>query len=355
MSVSVFEHPMLSSLFGDPEVAEAFNGATRMSTLIAYEVALTRAVANAGLIPQDKADEIINACATFRPDADDLRESTIKDGLPVPGFVRQFKAYLGPDLAKYAHLGATSQDLSDTGVSLSTKRVNEVFAERLATILSLIDGLDERFGDNDLMGRTRMQAALRIKVGDRLASWRQGVKENLDDFPHVRQKVERLQTGGPVGNNHAFGDKAEQIIKEMAQELGLHAPKGSWHSDRTTRVRYSGWMATTSGFLGKIGQDAALMAQQGIDEIVLSGGGGSSAMAHKSNPISAEILVALARFNGVLSSGAQQSLIHEQERSGAAWALEWMIFPQMAAATGGALINTIRLLESVQSMGRNDY
>lgn len=62
--------------------------------------------------------------------------------------------------------------------------------------------------------------------------------------------------------------------------------------------------------------EVALLAQMG-DEIKLGGGGCSSATAHKQNPVAAETLVALAQFNAILASGMHQSLVHEQERSGA--------------------------------------
>jgi 3-carboxy-cis,cis-muconate cycloisomerase len=79
------------------------------------------------------------------------------------------------------------------------------------------------------------------------------------------------------------------------------------------------------------------MAQNEIAEIKLAEGGGSSAMPHKSNPVRAEVLVALARFNAALIAAQHQALIHENERSGAAWTLEWLILPQMVVATGAAL------------------
>ena len=92
------------------------------------------------------------------------------------------------------------------------------------------------------------------------------------------------------------------------------------------------------------------MAQDG-GEIVLSGGGASSAMAHKQNPVSAEALVTLARFNATALAGLHQSLVHEQERSGSAWTLEWMLLPQMAVAAGSATRLAGSVVRSIEDMG----
>jgi len=93
------------------------------------------------------------------------------------------------------------------------------------------------------------------------------------------------------------------------------------------------------------------MAQQGLDEIALADGGSSSAMPHKRNPVQAELLVTLARFNATQLAGLHHALVHEQERSGAAWALEWMLLPQMCVATGCALCTARALLGSVERLG----
>jgi len=44
-------------------------------------------------------------------------------------------------------------------------------------------------------------------------------------------------------------------------------------------------------------------------------------------------------------------LIHEQERSGAAWALEWMILPQMIMATGCGLLTANALCGQISRIG----
>jgi len=47
--------------------------------------------------------------------------------------------------------------------------------------------------------------------------------------------------------------------------------------------------------------------------------------------------VTLARFNAAQVAAMHQALVHEQERSGSAWTLEWMALPPMVVATGAAL------------------
>ena len=71
-------------------------------------------------------------------------------------------------------------------------------------------------------------------------------------------------------------------------------------------------------------------------------------MPHKNNPVGAEILVTLARFNATLVSGMHQALVHENERSGAAWSLEWMLLPQMAMAAGAATRTAEALIGQLQ-------
>jgi 3-carboxy-cis,cis-muconate cycloisomerase len=136
----------------------------------------------------------------------------------------------------------------------------------------------------------------------------------------------------------------------MAASLGLR-DAAPWHALRDGVVEHGQVMALIAGTLGKMGQDLALMAQQGVDEVALSGGGGSSAMPHKANPVAAETLVALARYAAGQSGLMAQALVHEQERSGAAWTLEWMVLPGLSRAALRALGLAADLVARVERIG----
>ncbi|WP_028745626.1 3-carboxy-cis,cis-muconate cycloisomerase [Rhizobium mesoamericanum] len=346
MTISAFDHPFLSGLLGDDETASYFSAAADIRAMLGFEAALARAEAIHGLISHEAARHIDTSCATFEPDVFRLRTATARDGVVVAELVKQLREAVGSPYSDCVHLGATSQDLIDTSLMVRLRAVGFLFASRLARISQEFDSLDARFGKAVLMGRTRMQAAIAITVSDRLRAWRTPLEAYRD---RLTQQRFVLQFGGAAGTLERLQDKAPAIRAALAQELGL-SDEPQWQSQRGLIADLANLFSLISGSLGKFGQDIALLAQAG-DEIELAGGGGSSAMAHKHNPVAAETLVALARFNATQLSGIHQSLVHEQERSGAAWTLEWLILPQMAMATAASLRLALELASSIRRIG----
>ncbi|MGO6698957.1 3-carboxy-cis,cis-muconate cycloisomerase [Rhizobium ruizarguesonis] len=346
MTASPFDHPFLSGLLGDDEIAHYFSAEADIQAMLSFEAALAKAEAAHGLIPAEAARRIADTCAAFSPDVSSLRSATARDGVVVPDLVKQLRTDVGEEAAKSLHLGATSQDVIDTSLMIRLKAVVFLFAGRLSTIAAGLDALDAQFGRNQLMGHTRMQAAIPITVSDRLNTWRAPLATYRD---RLTEQSFPVQFGGAAGTLDKLGSQAAAIRGSLAQELGLtDAPQ--WQSGRLPIADITGLFASISGSLGKMGQDIALLAQAG-DEIEISGGGTSSAMAHKQNPVSAEVLVSLARFNATALSGIHHSLVHEQERSGAAWTLEWLLLPQMTMATAASLRLAGQLAGNIKRLG----
>ncbi len=335
MSADVFSHRWLGGLFGDRQAAAIWAPDRQIAHMLRIEAAYTRARAHAGTWPKVRADRAARVIETCIPDLDALRSGTARDGVPVPELIRQIKAAAGDD-SDLIHVGMTSQDVIDTALSLTLRDINELLAARLAELCAALSALSSASGHVEIMGRTRMQAALPIRFAHRAASWATPLADHAAALSAQRSSVERLQLGGPVGDRAGLGAAAPVVAAEMARQLDLHdAP--AWHSTRAQIAAHAGRLSLITGSLGKMGQDVCLMAQQGIDALQIRGGGGSSAMPHKQNPVLAELLVTLARFNATQVAGMHHALVHEQERSGVAWGLEWMILPQMTMATARSL------------------
>jgi 3-carboxy-cis,cis-muconate cycloisomerase len=206
----------------------------------------------------------------------------------------------------------------------------------LRALTETLRALEKDQGAIALMGRTRMQRALPIHVADKLRGWREPLERHIERLAELRPRLLVVQFGGAIGVRGDLDGKGDAVVGELARLLQLGAGP-CWHVERDALAELASWASLVSGSLGKIGADVALMAQNEIGEVKLAEGGGSSAMPHKSNPVRAEALAALARFNAALLGAQHQALVHENERSGAAWTLEWLVLPQMIVATGAAL------------------
>ena len=350
MTVSPFDHPLLSGLLGDEEAARLFSVEADIDAMLSFERALTQAEAECGVIPRDAEAAIVKALHAFRPDTGKLRAGVAKDGVVVPELVRQIKAAIGEPHGVSVHFGATSQDVIDTSLVLRLRQAVEHIGLLLSENIVRLAGLQQDFGGRALMAMTRMQPALPITVKDRIASWRSPLERHQQRLKEQSARLLVVQFGGAAGALEQLGDMAPAVRAALAAKLGL-GDASQWHSQRDALAEFAGWLSLVTGSLGKFGQDVALMAQAGTD-IKLSGGGGSSAMPHKQNPVKAEALVALARFNATQLAGMHQALVHEQERSGAAWTLEWLILPQMVVATAAALRLAAELAGQIESVGR---
>ena len=338
--------PLLSALVGDPETEVEFTDEADLAAMLRVESALAEAEAAFGLIPTGHAVRIAEVCAVFTPDRASLATGLARDGVVVPDLIGQLRASVGEPHAKSLHRGATSQDVIDTSLVLRLAPVLAGFDARLTALDASLQALSDRYGAASLMAQTRMQQALPFTVADKLETWRAPLARHRTRLDELRPRLLVLQLGGPVGARSELGPEAGSIAAHMAQSLGLgRAPP--WHSQRDAIVEFGSWLALVAGSLGKMGQDVALMVQNEVGTARLSGGGTSSAMAHKQNPVPAELLVTLARFNAGLGGILNGTLVHENERSGAAWTLEWLVLPQMTIATGAALRTALGLVANL--------
>lgn len=338
---------LLGALAGDPATEALLTDSAQIGAMLAVERALAEASADAGLIETEAAAAIAAAIAGFEPDWPELEAGMARDGVVVPELVRQLRRSVAAPHGPALHKGATSQDIIDTALILQLAGIFDLFEARLTALLARLDQMARDWSGRPLMAHTRMQAALPTSWDAKLASWSEPLARHFRALSEMRRSLLVVQLGGPVGDRGSFSGHGDAIAAGMSHRLGIGLAS-PWQATRDPIVGFGSLLALISGSLGKIGADVALLVQSEVGMVRLEGGGASSAMAHKSNPVNAEVLVALARANAGLAGTLQQAMVHEYERSGAAWTLEWLTLPAMLVHTGASLRLGQNLLDNLR-------
>ena len=327
---------LVKGLVNDPEIVNLFSAEKELALMIKVEAALAQAQAENNFITKAHGDHLKKVFANFQPDISSVRIGLNQDGVAVPALVEQLRNAVGTPYAQSVHKGATSQDIIDTTLMLQLKYVFNQLEQVVAELVQHLEDLRQIYGKQTYIAHTRMQIALPMLLSDKLENWIEALKNHQHRLHKAQSTLFAVQSGGAVGNNAVMGRDSEAIIRSMALQLDLvFCP--SWQTDRSRIVDIAEIFCLLCGTLGKIGQDIALMAQNEVHSISLAQAGRSSSMPHKNNPVKAEILVAIARLQAGLLGTIAQSMVFENERSGAAWTLEWLVLPNMAIASGGAL------------------
>ncbi|MCV6594280.1 MAG: adenylosuccinate lyase family protein [Silicimonas sp.] len=338
MPASPADSAIYGKLFGDPELAALFADSAEMRAMMLVEGALAKVQGGLGLIPETAAGAIHRASLELQLDPGGLGAGVAANAVPVPGLVTMFReAMQAPEHAHYLHWGATSQDIMDTGLALRLRQALTIMDGRLEALTHVLADLAEAEAAQPMIARTYGQAAVVTSFGARVASWGAPLMRHRARLAALRVDVECVSLSGAAGTLSAMGDKGPQVRAGLAEALGLTDPGGSWHSTRDGIAALSGWLAALTGSLGKMGEDLLILSQSGIDEVALAGGGSSSTMPQKANPVAPSALVAIARMAVGLNSVLYSSLPHRQERDGAAWMSEWLSLGQLLILTGRAL------------------
>lgn len=340
MALTPLDSALTGTLLSDPDSLALFDDAAVLAAMLRVEGALALAQGRLGLIPGAAAARIAAEAGRLDLEPAALAAGSAASGVPVPALVARLRAAVGAEAAHHVHVGATSQDIVDTGLVLRLRDLLDLFDGRLAVLIGDLAGLADRHRHTVMAGRTRTQQAVPVSFGLKAAGWLLPLVRQRARLAELRPRLLLLQFGGAAGTLASLGKDGPAVAAALAEELALDLPVMPWHAQRDGMAELAGWLSLTSGALGKLGQDAMLLAQSEVAELRESGDagrGGSSTMPQKANPVSAEALVALARFNAGLVGQMHQALVHAQERDGAAWQLEWLVLPQMAVAAGTAL------------------
>jgi len=325
-----------SAIFVPQELRDAVSDHAWVQGMLDAERALAQACAAAGLVPQEAAARIAEACRAELYDPEQLAEEGRAVGNPAEPLVRALRERVGPDAADAVHPGATSQDVVDTAAMLVSRRAVSLVLARLDGLADGCAELARTHRSTPMAARTLLQQAVPTTFGLKAAGWLAGSVEARRTLAAVRGERLAAQLGGAAGTLAALGEDALEVVRRYAEELELAEPVLPWHTSRQRIAELGAALAAAAGAAAKVGVDVTLLAQTEVAEVAETSPGGSSTMPHKRNPISSALAVACARLASAHASVLLTSPAHEHERAAGSWHAEWEALSGALSFAGGA-------------------
>jgi 3-carboxy-cis,cis-muconate cycloisomerase len=232
------------------------------------------------------------------------------------------------------HRGATSQDVLDTAAMLVARRALEALLGDLRSAADAAATLARRHADTPIAGRTLLQQAVPTTFGLKAAGWMVGLDTAVARLAGLRLPA---QLGGAAGTLESLGEHGPAVLRAMSARLGLAEPTLPWHTMRLPVAELAGALAQGAIAVGKPAGDVVLLAQTELAEVIPDGGGESSTMPHKRNPVAAVAARAGAlQAPGLVATLLTAGIVQEHERAAGGWHAEWRPFTELLRVVGSA-------------------
>ncbi|WP_017906107.1 3-carboxy-cis,cis-muconate cycloisomerase [Pseudomonas asplenii] len=345
---------LFDAYFVARDMAQVFSDPGRVQAMLDFEAALARAQARVGLVPQAAVAPIVAACQAGLYDFAALGEAIATAGnsaIPLVKALGRRIAAADAGAERYVHLGATSQDVMDSGLVLQLRGAWQLIDADLQRLGEVLVIQARRHAATPLAGRTWLQQATPVTLGMKIAGWLGAVTRHRQRLRELQPRLLCLQFGGASGTLAALGEQAMPVAEALAEELQLSLAEQPWHTHRDRLVEFGAVLGLIAGSLGKLGRDISLLMQTEAAEVFepsAPGKGGSSTMPHKRNPVGAAVLIGTAtRVPGLLST-LFSAMPQEHERSLGLWHAEWETLPEICRLVSGSLQQALIVAEGLE-------
>ncbi len=350
LTTSVLDSPVFSGLFSSDPMREVFTDRTRVQCYLEVELALARAQARLGIIPAEAAAEIGLHGNAAEYNLAALGEGTVRAGSPIIPVVDALVQKCRNGAGEWAHWGATTQDIMDTGMVLQIRAALALIEADLAAICAGLAELARVHRDVPMAGRSNLQHAIPITFGYKVAVLLSAFQRHRERLAQLRPRLLVGQFGGAVGTLASLGTRGLEVQTALMAELHLGQPVIAWHVMRDTLAEAGQFLALLTATCAKFAMDVRLMMQTEVGEAfepALAGRGASSTMPQKRNPVSGNFVHACAALVRSLSATLVEAMVQDHERATGPFQMEWAAVPEIFCLTGGALAHTRSLAEGL--------
>lgn len=349
MPVHMIDSLIYQNSWGTPELRAIFDDVPRTRSWLEILAALAETQAEFGLIPQDAAQAVATTCRTVELDAaffEEVRAGFEATNHSTFGFIRALQKHCPDKSGEWVYYGATVQDITDTWTTLALRKVREIIQREVAEVEANLFQLAAEHRNTVMAGRTHGQIGLPITFGFKVASWAMEMRRHRRRLAEIAPRLNVGQLAGGVGSLSSLGPRALELQQRFLTRLSLDAPTISWTTARDTLAEWLNLLALIASTSDRIGHEVYNLQRPEIGEVsegFVTGTVGSITMPHKRNPEISEHLGTLARIIRHNAALQAESLVHDHERDGRSWKVEWAILAETCMAAG-KLLSLLRVL-----------
>lgn len=298
MAVGAFDSFITRSWF-DNAALDIWSDTSTLQAWLDVEAGLAEAEAQLGLVPEECAKAIKHNAKTEYFDLARLDRDIRHAQHPFVPVLKQFEALCGEPAAGFIHLGATTQNIFDTAVSLQMRQTHNLILEMLDKAIARLRALAGTHATTLQAGRTHGQHALPMTFGFKVSGWVEELERGRARLAERFAGSFVVSLGGAIGTGAALDSRGGDVEACLAQVLGLKPAGLAIRSSYDRVADYVSSLTLLIGGVERIAQDIVFLQRTEIGEVREAfhhGKVGSSTMAQKRNPSACLRIVSLCRL-----------------------------------------------------------
>jgi adenylosuccinate lyase len=215
---------------------------------------------------------------------------------------------VAPAARPVLHLGATSQFVNCNTELLQLRDGLRLVAEKTASVIDALGRFAAQYRATPTLGLTHLQPAQPTTVGKRAAQWAHDLALGLEEIEHRLAALRFRGVKGTTGTQASFlelfegdAEKVERLDARVTEKMGWDPAMRFGLTGQTYPRVVDGMtgaaLASVATGCARFATDLRLLAsRREVEEPFGRNQVGSSAMAHKRNPMRAERVCGLSRL-----------------------------------------------------------
>src|SRR5215208_5966028 len=316
--------PIDSGRYGSKEIKKIFEEQQHLQYQLDFEAAVSAAQAHIKMIPENASDDIIKKAKSGNITIEKVKELEAVTEHDTAAIVEALSEQCSEKTRPWIHYGLTSNDIIDTTISMQMRDAFSIIESKILDISTALIDKALEFRTLPAVGRTHGQHASIIAFGLKFAVWADEMTKHIERIEEGKKRFLLCKTLGVVGTGSLMGNRALDVQRRVAMDLGLYAVEAATQVIPRERHAEMQFLITlVACTLDKIAIEIRNLQRTEIGEVAepfRRGQIGSSAVPVKRNPIKSERVSSLAKILRSLVNVAMENigLWHERDLSNSA-------------------------------------